>query len=273
MPRSDPLATARSWRSLPAWLGAALGAVLLHGAVAAAFLAAAPPPETSDDDAGAPAIAIGIELASQRQEAADLPPGPESEASAAATASIQREAEPEQVPDVPLETPLETEEPDRVVATERVERPPTPTELTPLPTPERSQASAESVASEARAAPSLDAPREAPVTTAPVQGTGESAARVKATWQRQLVGHLNRNKRYPPGGARRDAEILVSFTMDRTGRLVSAEVTRGSGDAAFDSAALAMLRRADPLPVPPPAVADDGLTFSLPVIFKATGRT
>jgi hypothetical protein len=28
-----------------------------------------------------------------------------------------------------------------------------------------------------------------------------------------------------------------------------------------------MLHRADPVPPPPPLVADDGLTFSLPVIF------
>ena len=271
MATRDPLVAGRGWRAAPAWLGAAVLAAALHGAVAAAFIVNAPA-EPEDDEAGAPAIEIGIELASPKQDPAELPPGPEAEASAAATASVQREAEPEQRPEAPVETPVESEEPDRVVSPERVEPRPVE-EPPPTPTAERSDASAESAASEARAAPSLEAPREALVTTAPTPGAGESAARVRATWQRQLVGHLNRNKRYPPGAPRRTAEILVSFTMDRSGRLVSAEVTRGSGDRAFDEAALAMLRRADPLPMPPPAVADDGLTFSLPVIFRATGRS
>jgi hypothetical protein len=30
-----------------------------------------------------------------------------------------------------------------------------------------------------------------------------------------------------------------------------------------------MLQRSDPVPAPPPLVADEGLTFSLPVIFQA----
>ena len=46
----------------------------------------------------------------------------------------------------------------------------------------------------------------------------------------------------------------------------------GSGDPAFDAAALAMLQRANPVPPPPPLVADDGLTFTLPVIFNAKIR-
>jgi hypothetical protein len=33
--------------------------------------------------------------------------------------------------------------------------------------------------------------------------------------------------------------------------------------------ALAMVRRSDPVPQPPPQVADEGLNFTLPVIFRA----
>ena len=32
-----------------------------------------------------------------------------------------------------------------------------------------------------------------------------------------------------------------------------------------------MLQRADPVPAPPPLVADEGLAFSLPVIFHVKG--
>jgi protein TonB len=54
--------------------------------------------------------------------------------------------------------------------------------------------------------------------------------------------------------------------------VLAASVVKGSGDNSFDEAALAMIRRADPVPPPPPLVADDGLTFTMPVIFRARPR-
>jgi TonB family protein len=53
---------------------------------------------------------------------------------------------------------------------------------------------------------------------------------------------------------------------------VSANVKRSSGDKAFDDAALMMMKRADPVPAPPPALADEGLSFDLPVVFRADRR-
>jgi TonB family protein len=67
----------------------------------------------------------------------------------------------------------------------------------------------------------------------------------------------------------RRAEVVVSFVFDRVGHVLSTRVVKGSGDASFDAAALDMLQRA--YPVPPPLVADDGLTFTLPVIFHVKG--
>jgi TonB family protein len=54
--------------------------------------------------------------------------------------------------------------------------------------------------------------------------------------------------------------------------VLSTSIEKGSGDAAFDEAALAMVRRADPVPVPPPLIADEGLSFTLPVIFRVNKR-
>jgi hypothetical protein len=34
-----------------------------------------------------------------------------------------------------------------------------------------------------------------------------------------------------------------------------------------------MVRRSDPVPQPPPLVADEGLSFTLPVIFRVKGRS
>jgi periplasmic protein TonB len=109
---------------------------------------------------------------------------------------------------------------------------------------------------------------EAPRSVAPVQGTGESAQRVRATWQKELAAHLDKYKRYPSNRSMQAAEITVSFELDRSGHVLSASILHGSGDASFDEAALAMMRRADPVPPPPPLIADEGLSFSLPVIFR-----
>ena len=49
-------------------------------------------------------------------------------------------------------------------------------------------------------------------------------------------------------------------------------IEKSSGDTAFDEAALAMVKRSDPVPAPPPLIADEGLSFTLPVIFRVKGK-
>jgi TonB family protein len=92
------------------------------------------------------------------------------------------------------------------------------------------------------------------------------------TWQKELGAHLDRHKRYPADRASKGAEILVTFVLDRTGHVLSSSIVRGSGDPSFDQAALDMLKRSDPVPAPPPLVADEGLSFTLPVIFRVKGK-
>jgi TonB family protein len=96
---------------------------------------------------------------------------------------------------------------------------------------------------------------------------------VRATWQKELMAHLDRHKRYPVERVAKGAEIVVGFVLDRMGHVLSASIVKGSGDAAFDEAALSMIHRSDPVPQPPPLVADEGLNFTLPVIFKVKGKS
>ncbi|WP_245313116.1 energy transducer TonB family protein, partial [Bradyrhizobium macuxiense] len=56
------------------------------------------------------------------------------------------------------------------------------------------------------------------------------------------------------------------------GHVLDMAIEKGSGDAAFDQAALAMIKRSDPVPKPPPLVADEGLKFTLPVVFRVKGK-
>jgi TonB family protein len=172
--------------------------------------------------------------------------------------------------DLPKEVPTETEEPDRVVTTNDVKEPvKEEQEVAPVQT----QASTESVAAEATATPSSEAIPVGPRSVAPAIGTGESARRVRATWTKELIAHLDKHKRYPAERQQKTAEIVVSFVLDRTGHVLSTSIAKGSGDRAFDEAALAMVRRSDPVPQPPPLVADEGLNFTLPVIFRVKGKS
>jgi periplasmic protein TonB len=61
--------------------------------------------------------------------------------------------------------------------------------------------------------------------------------------------------------------------LDRMGHVLSTSIVKGSGDPAFDEAALSMVKRSDPVPPPPPLVADEGLSFTLPVVFKVKGKS
>jgi len=250
------------------WVLAALVALGLHAGGAALALSQLQTAE-AEDQLGSQAIEIGLEMSAPRSEPTDLPPGPDADASVASPAIAEQKAVVEET-ELPKAIPTETEEPDQIVTQQDPVKP--EKEKEPEVAAVQATASEESVASEATAMPSSEVAPEAPRSVAPAQGSGDSARKVRTTWQRELVAHLDKHKRYPGARAQKTAEILVSFELDRLGHVVSVNLVKGSGDTAFDDAALAMVRRADPVPAPPPLVADEGLTFSLPVIFRVKGR-
>jgi len=247
------------------WCIAAFGAIALHvGCVALAV-------EYMRDDAeqasGAIAIEIGVELAVPRLSPTDLPPGPEADASTFSPEVMAQKPNVEQ-DNKPKAIPTETEDPDRVVS------PNDPKEVTEEEKVTTTQAapSVLSIASEAAAPPSSEEVQEAPRSVAPALGVGDSARLIRVAWQKELIAHFDKHKRYPTDRDRQTAEILVSFSLDRTGHILATGIVRGSGDGSFDQAALAMLQRSNPVPPPPPVIADDGLSFTLPVIFRVKGR-
>jgi len=249
------------------WVFAALIALALHVGGAALALAHLKSDE-SDEDLGAPAIEIGLEISSPRQEPSDLPAGPDSDASLASPATPQQKAELKET-DLPKETPEEADNPDRVVTPNDVKK---PIEDEAKIAAVQTSASQESVAAEATATPSSEDIPQGPHSVAPAQGIGESLQRVRATWQKELIAHLDKHKRYPAERVLKGAEILVGFELDRMGHVLSATIIKGSGDQVFDDAALAMVRRSDPVPPPPPAIADETLSFTVPVIFRVKGK-
>jgi periplasmic protein TonB len=254
----------RPWHKVPMsmWTLAGLGAVAFHFAcvaLALAFMEREP-----DDEVGAPAVEIGIELLAPHTDAPDLPPGADVEASVAAPQTVDQTAVAEQA-DLPRAIPEETDDPERIVAPVETDKPKDQPTAAAVPT----VASIESIAVEAMAPPSSEMIQESTRSITPVQGIGLSAQRARATWQKELIAHFNRHKRYPANRGAQAAEILVGFELDDAGRVLSSSIVQGSGDASFDEAALAMIRRSDPVPKPPVVVVQDGLSFTLPVFFRA----
>jgi TonB family protein len=253
--------------SRPLWLFAAVAAFVLHvggGALAVAHLQK----DYLEEPLGAPSIEIGLEMSSPHLEATDLPPGPDSEASIASPALPEQKAELKDS-ELPKDVPSETENPDREVTQEDSKK---PREEESKVAAVQSSASVESEEAEATATPSVDA---APLgrSQAPVQGVGKALQRLKTSWFAQLRTHFDKHKRNPALQKFRDAKVVIDVTFDRTGRVVSSGVAESSGSSAYDEAALAMVRRSDPVPRPPPLVADEGLRFTLPVHFGLDGRS
>lgn len=111
----------------------------------------------------------------------------------------------------------------------------------------------------AQEAPKAAAPR-------PVEG-GASNGVSPARWQSRVNAHLNRFKRYP-GGENTQGTASVRFTIDASGRVLAVSLSRSSGNGTLDQAALDMVRRASPVPAPPPAIAKSSMSLNVPVRFS-----
>lgn len=104
-----------------------------------------------------------------------------------------------------------------------------------------------------------------------VQGGASTAPRIDpARWQAEVIAWLNRHKRYPSVARSRRIEgtVAVAFTIDPSGRVLSARVAETSGSASLDRAAVDMVERSSPVPAPPPQIARRSLALVVPVDYR-----
>jgi protein TonB len=113
---------------------------------------------------------------------------------------------------------------------------------------------------------------EAPPAPSAAAKSGQSlvAAQMQASWQRAVSKHLNRHKRYPQAARRQQlrGSATVRFVIDRSGQVMISEIIKSSGAPVLDEEALATVRRASPLPVPPSEVEDRYLESFVRVEFN-----
>lgn len=232
------------------WISLAL-VLLLHAllAVAAIWWSARKAPPV----ASAPAAAVMLELAPLPQAPPAppraQPPGPPQQAQ-------RQQREPAPKPPLP---PLPTR---------------TGGELPPPQTvqPSVEQPEADRDVDRTQAPPDVAAP---PSTRyAAQQNTAGERSTVAATWQAQLLGHLQQHRRYPRQAERlrQQGVSYVRFAVARDGRVSAIALGRSSGFALLDAETLATVQRASPVPPPPVEVQGDPVEVMVPVAFFIRGR-
>lgn len=109
-------------------------------------------------------------------------------------------------------------------------------------------------------------------TTAPEHKQTPPAPQVstgKSTWEGQVLAALNKVKRYPREASfrRQQGVPYIRFVMNREGKVLSVQLERASGFAELDREAMALLKRASPLPKPPADKTGDTIELVVPVEF------
>jgi protein TonB len=255
---------AEDWIDIRRWLVCGAVALGAHAGIGAAMV------KWSDsDDLSLPSSAMVIDFApiaaAPQQLDSELPPGPE---------QVMSDASPSR--------PTESveEKPEEKVEQKTVEE--DMPELPPAPNPEMAVAPRE-VQKEApqrlepRApAPATTAPQAIPdqvaaIPVAPMVGPANlRPSNALPTWKIQVAALLERNKRYPANAQSRREQGVVQlfFKLDRKGMVIDSRVATSSGSPELDQEAIALVRRAQPFPAPPPELGGSHVDLSVPIRFN-----
>lgn len=114
------------------------------------------------------------------------------------------------------------------------------------------------------AAPPAAVPNANAAAPAAVKKAAVPAPKSLATWRGKVIAHLNSHKRTFGNAA---GISTVAFSIDRSGRVLTARVVTSSGNSALDQEAVALTQRASPVPVPPSDIAGSPLYLKVPIRF------
>ncbi len=250
---------------LRVWLLAAMVVGALHVA-GLAFVLSERDEVPAFDTSGVVTVELAPISTSVREEVPDAAPGKLMQE--APTTPEQAEKKEEKLPDgMELEkAPLA---PEPAVTLPDAKPQPDKPEEARQETAEHKEKSEASVGDVTTSAPQkIDAPVST-TTAAPVAGSDRVVLAAQQAWQKALVARIETRKRYP-AEARAHGEqgtAKVQFLIDRKGNLVQAEITQSSGHAHLDAEALAVLKRASPLPAPPASIPGETVLLTLPLNF------
>ncbi len=250
--------------ALTRWLLSGALVLLAHGGVAAAIV------HWHDGEDAGPASAIVIDLApglmAPEDVKQDLPPGPE---------QVQADAAPEQKVEKleekveeKTETKTDQEPEQKIAEAPNPEIALAPERQTPEPEPVPTEMQTPAPATTAPQVPKIE---EAAVAAAPVQAAlNISDVNAIPNWRRLVVSALERNKRYPAAAQARGEKgtAQLAFSLDRQGKVTASRIVKSSGSAALDQETLDLVRRAQPFPAPPAAMAGAQIDLTVPIRFN-----
>lgn len=228
--------------------GLCFGLAAAAHAAGVLWLLYSPPSSDADFIAGAAVVMIDMpEMpAAMPTPPSDLAPGLEEAPSEATPPPKEETKPPEQTAEVAFPEP----EP-------------------PKPEPPADEKQATAPPSVAMAVPNEAPPTAGVETPQPPQPPSASILR----WQSGLQAQIARLKRYPARAAarREEGRVLVTFTIDRNGKVLESHVTESSGSSDLDQEALSCLIRAQPLPKPPPDAKEADLSITMGMKFWPPG--
>ncbi len=106
---------------------------------------------------------------------------------------------------------------------------------------------------------------------APLSAVAHRAdADAQASWEARILAKLESKKRYPRACQDRHQEdaVYVKFVLNRRGEVLPGTViVHSNGFPLLDSEALDLIKRASPLPPPPPEVHDQEIELVVPIEF------
>jgi len=244
-------------RTLPRWGLCLLLVLALHVGVALWALYWQPESKPIELAPPPPAMMVALAPAAAPAAAAAVAPPPPPEPVAPPEPVVQPK-------------PIEAPKPKLALPPPKPKPKPKPQPPKPKPKPKPVQKSEPKPAqkpeqpSVAKAAPAQDstpAASNAAQNAKPASQAGSpESSNALPSWQGILRAHLSRYKRYPAEARRRGDEgtVTLRFKIDAQGRLLSYELVHRSGRTALDKATLQMIRRAEPLPPPPPELLTNG---------------